>query len=385
MRERTGPFVSNSLYSGYDYDPRSNALSVLLRNGGLLCKFYLRSYAVWLTVVTFIVVALLNKFETFGVHFPKFELASLAIPTTLVSFFATFYNQNSFSKYWNSYTLSQHMKGTLHDVIIAATTYFRGVEDVRLMEVTRLINLLHHRFYGFMQENGDDSIEAHEFRLAECATIEVPCNVPKGCSPTLITSGEMATLASMPTGLQYMVIIQWVFKECNKASRESGPKGAVDLTSFHLQMLESKILGVREDMGKVVTQVAKPMPLQYYWAILFFSTIVFVGYAYGAALNDISISWLPLMVYTLGIVGMLEISRNLAMPFGRDDVDLPCKRYWWAAYQSTYGIALGRSVHIQHTAGKQLVAKVDDEAQPLLYHNTTGDHKGCSPFACHKK
>jgi len=378
---RAGIFNKDSVYGNYEYNPQDSIIWVFFSN---LWQFF--------TIYTHQAGSLISMFAVFGVvayfkheqkvDMPKLELASLAIPTTLVSFFVAFYNQNSFNKYWTAYTVSMHLKGYFNDLVIDATTYFKGVDDKTLWETVRLINLIHHRYYALLQENvtlGDKNIdeEWQTFPLKQCTMPLSMVPVPEGCTQSLASAEEMDLLQKLPCASQHLVLMRHLMTVFNQAKIQQGGE---PLSSWHLNRLEETLHNIREDMGKVATQAAKPMPLQYYWAMIFFSLCIKFAYAYAAALNEVSVSWIPLTIYSFGIVGLLEISRQLAMPFGTDDADLPCKDYWWSAYKTTYEIVTEKEVvlptpaaqkaapshHNHKTSEPDMADDQEGSTQPLL-------------------
>lgn len=310
----------------------------------------------------------------------------MAIPAALVSFIVTFYNQNAWQKYWTCYTLTQHLRGQIFDFTLYLGTYFErapaegggaspdtleepavfggihGVTPLELeqtkWELNRLIHLVHHRFYAQLKEDGTHKTM---FEIGDCIKeeeIHVPeanGSRPKGAVTTLATKQEKAILEKLPLGTQHLVCIKWCMDKCNVACDKRY------ITRRHLERLELKLESIREDMGKVSTQVSQPLPLAYYYSVVFLTIATFTGYAYGAAQNDIRISWLPLVIYTLGLTGILEVSRQLSMPFGSDDVDLKPKEYFDSAMQRSYELMTEFDVNSVLAGAHQVDTEVMDD------------------------
>lgn len=249
-----------------------------------------------------------------------------------------FFTQNAWNKYWTCYELTQHLRGGILDFVIYNASYVgNGQVTPQSWELTRLISLMHHRFYCHVADEDDSQ---NDFTLETAQNFKLPFKPPKGNEQEyLCTQEEAAALAQVSLVNQYLVVEKWIMLACRKAVYA---KDEYQSRPFHLERLEMKLQACREDMGKVITQVAKPIPLHYFHLVLFSVFITSTIYAYGAALLDGTLSWIPLLGYTWGVCGVLQVSKSLMLPFGEDDVDLPAKMYFELAVTNSFEVLMER-------------------------------------------
>jgi len=334
-------FSAESAYGHYSYDPQQPLFFILCRFKRTVLPALLCNYNCWWVLTVYCITLLIDGQK--DISLPSLNITSLAIPVTFVSFLVTFFTQNAWNKYWTCYELTQHLRGQIHDFVVYNASYV-GVGQVthESWELTRLMALMHHRFYKHV---ADEDVSQDDFSLEAAQNVKLPFKPPKGSEHEyLCTPEEAAALAQVSSGTQYLVVEKWIMLACRKALYA---KEEYQSRPFHLERLEMKLQVCREDMGRVITQVSKPIPLQYFHLVLFTVFITTTIYAYGAALLDGTLSWIPLLGYTWGVCGVLEVSRSLMLPFGMDDVDLPAKIYFDQALISSFEVLMERGAEVE--------------------------------------
>ena len=68
------------------------------------------------------------------------NIANLTIPITLVTFVVTFYTQNVWNKYWQAYTLTQHICGSIQDFTVLNSTFLARHDPATTWELTRYLS-----------------------------------------------------------------------------------------------------------------------------------------------------------------------------------------------------------------------------------------------------
>jgi len=321
-------FSKHSAYAGYAYDPEQSFFFVMLRVRSTVLPRLVRNTNCWFVILLYTGIRLLKSADdSLSSYLPEMNISSLTVCVTFVSFMVTFYSQNTWQKYWSSYSVTQHLGGNINDFVVYADSYLGGKNDVALWELIRLINLMHHRFYAFIADE-NDSPEDRQFFLNDCLTIKLRGN-PPGSKSTLCTEDELARLKRLERGTEYLVTMKWVVKAARQAidtlpEHPSKP--------FQIQRLEEIMHQIRLDMGAVISQISRPMPLPYFHLVVFTVFICTTVYSYAAALLPSALSWIPMMAYTVGITGILEVTRVMSRPFGRDEVDLPALKFWRKAF-----------------------------------------------------
>jgi len=251
----------------------------------------------------------------------------------------TFFAQNAWTKYWTSYSLTQHLGGNLNDFVVYTSIYFSEKDDTAVWEMTRLMQLMHHRFYCFI---ADEDAHSQDFHISLCSKVDLP-NPPLGNQKELATKEEVEKLQRVPTGVQHLIVMKQIMRVMHAAfdGLDEYPH-----KPFQRQRLEEILHQIRGDMGLITTQISKPIPLQYFHLVVLIVLICTTVYAYAAALLPSEMSWIPLMAYTFGVSGVLEVSRVMAIPFGHDDVDLPAKKFWERAFNRSFQVLQERSATI---------------------------------------
>lgn len=327
-------FDKASAYGNYDYDPEQPLSAVLLRIRSTVLPRLLRNFNCWWVVMMYIITY--NVKNSAGVSLPELNIGSLTICVTFVSFMVTFFAQNAWEKYWSSYALTQHLGGNINDFTVYSSVYLSGKDDTSVWEMTRLMQLMHHRFYCFI---ADEDEHSRDFHVSLCTKIDLP-NPPLGNQKELATQEEVERLQRVPTGVQHLVLMKDIIRVMNTAFDDLDEYAH---KPFQRQRLEEILHQIRMDMGLIATKISKPIPLQYFHLVVLIVLICTTVYAYAAALLPSEMSWIPLMAYTFGVSGVLEVSRVMAIPFGHDDVDLPAMKFWERAFNRSFQVLQERT------------------------------------------
>jgi len=292
------------------------------------------------------------------------NMGNLTIPITLVTFVVTFYTQNVWAKYWTAYTLTQHIRGSIFDFTILCSTFLNNKDPVAVWELTRLINLMHYCFYTHV---ADEDAAQTDFENGKAMHIPIEFEPPSpNASRFLATPEEVSKLDQVSASVRYLIVMKWIMAKI--VSEFDSFEGEATLKAFHLEKLQLKLMAFREDIGKVLTQISKPVPLPYLHLVVVITFISTTVYAYAAALLKSNVAFVPLMAYTMGVNGVIEVSRLLAMPFGTDEVDLPAFLYWKSCFTKTFEVLQGHSAVEKEcaSAANPLGQPAPDENSPLL-------------------
>jgi len=361
-------FQEESVYGQYEYDPESSPLSVLCHYEHTILSRLACNFNLWWVIFIYSFTMWVKETKSDTVKLPKLNVTSISMPMTLISFFVAFHAQSVWKKYHETLMAIHRITGLVYDVTTEISSYL-STKELESWELTRLVSLMYFCFYSYVADEDDEQLD---FAIEEALEMRLPFEPPKGGAAFLCTADEFSKLSRVHVAMRHIVVRKWIMS-LSKRTFATLPEYKNQV--LHLDNIECRLQVFREACGGVIAETSRPIPMHYVHLVVFSVWVCTTMYAYAqASTMDSRFSWIPLLSYTIGIAGILEVCRCLSMPFGKDEgLDLPAAFYFQQSLKHAFEILMEEGATDVATSYGQPGQSADESTALLSDRNKFGD------------
>lgn len=330
-------FRYDGVYSGYGYDPEEPLWRVILRVKRTVLPRLVCNLNLWWVLLVY--GSTLYCRDIFGKEYlPALNIHNVSIPMTLLSFLVAFHAQTAWGIYHTNYIAVHTIGQLVNDIAIHASSILSEECSHGAWEIVRLSNLMSYCFFSYV---ADEDHDQNDFELEAAQDIELPFRPPRGGFTHLAKPSEIERLGRVSRVARHMLVKKWAM---TAAKRGMATVPAYTNQALHLDKIESGLQLLKAAMAKIISELSKPFPLHYFHLVVFIVFCTTTMYAYASASLEGSLSWIPLVFYTAGTSGILEVCRCLSLPFGDDDgLDLPAVYHFETSMKHCFEVLVEES------------------------------------------
>jgi len=222
-----------------------------------------------------------------------------------MTFFAVFYNSNSFQRYNELYKVVKKMSGYVVEVVIAMRCRVPSKAHAR-----RALRYILASNFVFIYGREGGALQREEWNKLKAMR--------------LLTQQEVRYLDTLDchAAEKSIHLLHW--------SLEDICAGIPDWFVKHDDLVNGmydKVLNIRHCQAKIKDTLDLPMPFQYFHIMSFMMTINLVLWSYSLACKKSLLTPLLYLFIQMVFQGIRELSAALADPFGDDEVDFPIENW----------------------------------------------------------
>lgn len=264
----------------------------------------------WLGLVIYVGFSIVHMYRDDVL--PKVNLHVVTIAGGLLSFMVVFFTGQCYKRFFESFDEARKIGGCIRNIVICLKAGFRP-EDAILIEVVRYCNLAQLAMWCIIREEQfqrlGGSAEAERFFTFKSALKIGWC-----------TEEEKDALkkfqCSAGSAEPFVLCLSWAYDLLTEA-RNNG-----QCSDTKLHTLSQLVFDLRTAMSNVWSHFQAPIPLVYFHLLNWYCTVYLVVFAYALVFIDTWFCWVSLLMFTISVLGLREVSIMMAEPFGDDDIDI---------------------------------------------------------------
>jgi len=303
--------VTQGRWSGIKYDPR-NTVELLFAWRGTVWPTLLCRPLLWTCVIVY-VAGVVCKYA-YNVNLPLIEEKVLHVTGGLLTFFVVFFTVECYQRFRFGFDKVKQSGGAIRNMVVLLTSEFP--DDVHLQrEVLRLMVLAQHVSFAHVgsqqfQKIGKDD-ENEDFFSLEHAE-----------HAGLATAKERMILQQFidanGTAEQYVLPLRWCHNLITKKKHEVGDGVMRSMNDF--------VCDCRAGLSALVGMTETQIPLSFFHLLNFTMNIYVTLFSYSLVFVPTWFCWVTMIMYTVAMLGLREVSIILAEPFGDDDSDISLQK-----------------------------------------------------------
>mmetsp|Transcript_3021 Transcript_3021/g.8763 ORF Transcript_3021/g.8763 Transcript_3021/m.8763 type:complete len:431 (-) Transcript_3021:130-1422(-) len=290
----------------YRYDAKRGRLVTALTLANTVMPSVLMSAEFWLFFVLHLLVYCANGThaweETFGSW--RLDWEFVKVITAMTTFFEVFYANQCYTRYMSLYAMTRSMLNESYAFVFVLRAYdaekSRGHTrmSVRYMVASMLLN-----FYGLKTGAIDD------MAIGELKRLEI------------LRPEEVASLQQHHPKHRSMIMLSWSSVIARKACEVTGAP-----TAAHASLMRAA-LQIRAYKQEITDTLSLPVPFQYFHLLSIMIIMNLALWAYSMGCSSSLFAPVVFFFASLIFIGMMELSSELADPFGVDEVDFPVEEW----------------------------------------------------------
>merc|ERR1712072_484809 len=298
-------------WSGIKYDPR-NTVELLFAWRGTVWPTLLCRPLLWTCI--FVYVAGVVAKYIYKVDIPLIEEKILHVTGGLLTFFVVFFTVECYQRFRFGFDKVKQSGGAIRNLIVLLTSEFP--DDMHLQrEVLRLMVLAQHVAFSHVggqqfQKIGKEDEDEDFFSLEHAE------------HAGLATSKERQILEDFVvangTAEQYVLPLRWAHNLISKKKNET--------SDGTMRSVNDIVCDCRSGLSALVGMTETQIPLSFFHLLNFTMNIYCVLFAYSLCFVATWFCWVTVIMYTVAMLGLREVSIILAEPFGDDDSDISLQK-----------------------------------------------------------
>lgn len=325
------------------YDPDDTVRLVFKWRGtiwpSLMCRVLF-----WATLITYVTFFLIN--HNYPKNLPSVNRKVIAIPGALLSFMIVFFTSECYKRYSTGFNNCKRVGGAIRNITMSVKANFPNHPHLQ-QEVVRLCNLgqhvLFHQIKSDQYQRVGGTAEAEQF-----FTLEHACDELNWCTPAEKLELE-AFAENTGCGELFVVCVIWAHDLLCGACKD-GLCSEASMRTHAEQLFE-----LRAAMSSIWSHFQCPMPLAYFHLLNFFCNIYLLVFSYALVFVDTWFCWISVLMYSVGIMGLREVSIMMVEPFGEDDSDINVKGMTLNTFKICHQLLVSR----QPSAGRNSVEEMN--------------------------
>jgi len=298
-------------WSGIKYDPR-NTVELLFAWRGTVWPTLLCRPLLWTCIIIYVVGVVLKYI--YHVDIPLIEEKILHVTGGLLTFFVVFFTVECYQRFRFGFDKVKQSGGAIRNLMVLLTSGFP--EDVHLQrEVLRLLVLAQHVAFAHVggqqfQKIGKEDENEEFFSLDHAEHAGLATSTEKAILEDFVKANGTAE--------QYVLPLRWAH---NLISKHSAKTSDGTMRSMNADIAECRA-GLSALVGMTETQI----PLSFFHLLNFTMNIYVTLFSYSLCFVATWFCWVTMVMYTVAMLGLREVSIILAEPFGDDDSDISLQK-----------------------------------------------------------
>jgi len=297
------------------YDPDETMRLIFKWRGTIWPQLMFRALF-WVTLTVYVTFYIINN--NYPNTLPKVDRKVISIPGALLTFMIVFFTSECYKRFSTGFNNCKRVGGAIRNITISVKANLSDEPHLQ-QEVVRLCNLGQHCLFSQVRHDQyqrvGGSAESERFFSLNYACDELNwCTVEEKVQ---LESFNCAHDAEPGSGVElWLVCVAWAHDILHKAFKD-GQCTEVTMRTFSEQIFE-----LRAAMSSIWSHFQCPMPLAYFHMLNFFCNIYLLVFSYALVFVDTWFCWISVLMYSIGILGLREVSIMMAEPFGEDDLDI---------------------------------------------------------------